>query len=70
MPLLKEIKQDVGCEIVLVGGHVTALSSDIMKQYEFIDYCLLAEYEHTFKELALSISKSLGMDFLLFLIFL
>ena len=58
MPLLKEIKQDVGCEIVLVGGHVTALSSDIMKQYEFIDYCLLAEYEHTVKELVVRKLKS------------
>lgn len=51
MPLLQEIKEAIGCKIVLGGGHVTALHDAVMSQYNFIDYCLLAEYEITLKQL-------------------
>lgn len=51
MDLVKEIKEKIGCRIVIAGSHATALAEDIMKKYPFIDYCLLGEYEITLKDL-------------------
>lgn len=51
MQMLRELKETVGCKIVLAGGHVTSLADEVMSQYDFVDYCLLAEYIHTAKAL-------------------
>lgn len=51
MEIIREVKEAVECKIVLAGSHVTALTREVMKEYAFIDYCLLGEYELTFKEL-------------------
>lgn len=51
MEIIKEIKDIVGCKVALTGGHVTALTEDVMEKHPFIDYCLLGEYELTLREL-------------------
>lgn len=49
MPLLKEIKQSTGCKIILGGGHVTALTNEVMQDNDFVDYAVLGEYELAIK---------------------
>lgn len=51
MKLLSEIKTRIGCKIVLAGGHVTALANDVLMEYPYIDYCMLGEYEQSFRDL-------------------
>jgi len=58
MKVLETIKTEVGCLIIVAGPHVTALYNDVMKQYPFIDYCLIGEYEITLKELIKRIIKN------------
>ncbi|MGA2785875.1 MAG: radical SAM protein [Candidatus Bathyarchaeia archaeon] len=50
MKLLSEIKTRIGCKIVLAGGHVTALANDVLMEYPYIDYCMLGEYEQSFRD--------------------
>lgn len=50
MDLLGEIRGCVG-KIAVGGGHITALTSEVMRSYRFIDYALIGEYEITLKEL-------------------
>mgnify|MGYP001993486512 CR=1 FL=1 len=57
MDILAEIKNDIGCKVALSGGHVTALTEEVMRTYSFIDYCLIAEYELTFIELINNLQK-------------
>lgn len=57
MDVIQEIKENIGCEIVLAGSHVTALAKEVMEKYPFIDYCLLGEYELTLKELMEHLGK-------------
>lgn len=51
MNLVKEVKDNVDCKIVIAGTHVTALVKEVIEKYRFIDFCLLGEYEITLKEL-------------------
>lgn len=62
MKVLETIKTEVGCLIIVTGPHVTALYNDVMKQYPFIDYCLVGEYEITLKELIKRIIKNSPKD--------
>lgn len=47
MNLVKKVKDNVDCKIVIAGSHVTALAEETLEKYRFIDYCLLGEYEIT-----------------------
>jgi radical SAM superfamily enzyme YgiQ (UPF0313 family) len=60
--VLETIKTEIGCLIVVAGPHVTPLYEDVMKQYPFIDYCLIGEYEITLKELIKRIIKNSSKD--------
>jgi len=51
MDVVKDVKEDVACKLVVAGPHATVLFEEVMKKYGFIDYCLLGEYEVTLKEL-------------------
>jgi radical SAM superfamily enzyme YgiQ (UPF0313 family) len=55
MKVLETIKHEVDCSIILSGPHVTALYSDVLKEYNFIDYCLIGEYEFALLNLIKSI---------------
>jgi hypothetical protein len=55
MKVLETIKHEVDCSIILSGPHVTALYSDVLKEYNFIDYCLISGYEFTLLNLIKSI---------------
>lgn len=57
MEVIREIKEDIRCKVVLAGSHVTALAKEVMDKYAFIDYCLLGEYELTLKELMEHLDK-------------
>lgn len=48
----KELKQKFeGVRMVLTGPHASALAFEILTQYEYIDYILIGEYEHTLLDL-------------------
>ena len=52
MELLRKIKEFCKTEIALAGPHATVYAGEILKDFNFIDYVLLGEYEFTAKELA------------------
>lgn len=64
MRVLKSIKElDIECKIAVAGPHITALTSECMEEYPFIDYALLGEYELTLKELVSHLSKGLDIKY-------
>lgn len=52
LPLLKQIKAETNCKLMLTGGHVTALAREVMLVHPVVDYCALGEYEITVKKVA------------------
>jgi radical SAM superfamily enzyme YgiQ (UPF0313 family) len=52
MNALKRIKDELpDVKIAVAGGHITALTEEVMREYPFIDFALLGEYELTAKRL-------------------
>ncbi|RLG10642.1 hypothetical protein DRN69_08740 [Candidatus Pacearchaeota archaeon] len=49
--ICKKIKEVINCKIILCGPHVTVFPKETLKEYKFIDYILIGEYEYTLKEL-------------------
>lgn len=47
LPLLERVKRETNCRILLTGGHVTELATEVMTSNPFVDYCALGEYEQT-----------------------
>lgn len=47
MPVMRTIKKDIDCMVGVAGSHVTGLTHEVMKKYDFIDFCFLGEYELT-----------------------
>jgi radical SAM superfamily enzyme YgiQ (UPF0313 family) len=63
MKALKHIKSRLpDIKIAVAGGHITALTEDVMKEYTFIDYALLGEYELTAKKLVEALMKGENTD--------
>ncbi|KFM22214.1 anaerobic magnesium-protoporphyrin IX monomethyl ester cyclase protein [Marine Group I thaumarchaeote SCGC AAA799-B03] len=58
MEILRTLKKDVGCKLIVAGQHITGLTKDVMEKYDFIDFALLGEYELTIKELVEHLSKN------------
>jgi radical SAM superfamily enzyme YgiQ (UPF0313 family) len=58
MRTLRYVKNEMpDVKIAVTGGHITALTEDVMKEYSFIDYALLGEYELTAKMLVETLMK-------------
>lgn len=51
MDIIRRLKEDTDFKAAIAGPHVTALAKQVMNKYQFIDYCLLGEYEITLREL-------------------
>lgn len=57
--LLKRIKEEINCKIVLCGNYPTVYPKEILEEYNFVDYLLMGEYEITAKELVLGLMQEL-----------
>lgn len=57
MKVLKDLKESIDCCLAISGAHITALTKQVMRQYPFIDFALIGEYELTLKELAEMIDR-------------
>lgn len=57
LPILGDLKKEVGFKLAISGPHITGIPEDMMNEYKFIDFGLVGEYELTLRELVNNYSK-------------
>ena len=68
--IIRGIHQQLpNCQIALCGPHVSIFFEQILKEYNFINYILVGEYEYTLLELVNYLEGSLNIDSILGLVY-